>query len=52
MEQLQHSRPYFIVGLVTISAVLTPPDVVTQLLLAAPIWILFEITLVLLRLGI
>lgn len=51
IEQIQESRPYFIVGLVTVSAILTPPDIVTQLLLAAPIWVLFELTLILLRLG-
>lgn len=51
VEQLNEARPYFIVGLVTVSAILTPPDVVTQLLLAFPIWVLFELTLILLRLG-
>ncbi|MBN2720696.1 MAG: twin-arginine translocase subunit TatC [Proteobacteria bacterium] len=41
---LARNRRYFIVGAFIISAALTPPDVVTQLLMAGPILILFEIS--------
>ena len=36
-------RPYVIVGCFVVGMLLTPPDVVSQLLLAIPTWILFEI---------
>jgi len=42
---LSDKRPYVIVGILIISAILTPPDVVSQMLLAAPTYILFEIGL-------
>ena len=44
-EQLAKSRRYVIVGITVVAAVLTPPDVVSQLLLAVPMLILFEGTL-------
>lgn len=44
-EQLRGSRPYFIVGAFVIAAVVTPPDVVSQLLLAVPMCLLFELGL-------
>lgn len=43
-------RPYAIVGAFVIGMVLTPPDVVSQCLLAGPMWLLYEFGLVLLRL--
>jgi sec-independent protein translocase protein TatC len=42
-EQLVKSRPYTIVGAFVIAAILTPPDVVSQLLLAIPMCLLYEI---------
>jgi sec-independent protein translocase protein TatC len=42
-EQLVKSRPYTIVGAFIIAAILTPPDVVSQLLLAIPMCLLYEI---------
>lgn len=39
---LAEKRPYLIVACFAIGAVLTPPDVVSQTLLALPMWILFE----------
>ena len=39
---LVEKRPYLVVGCFVIGAVLTPPDVVSQTLLALPMWILFE----------
>ncbi len=42
-DQLVKSRPYAIVGAFVIAAVLTPPDVISQLLLAIPMCLLYEI---------
>ena len=46
IEQLQEARPYFIVIAFIIAAVVTPPDVVSQLLLAVPMCLLFEVGLI------
>jgi sec-independent protein translocase protein TatC len=45
------SRRYAIVFIVLIAAVLTPPDVVSQILLALPMWILFESSILFMRRG-
>ena len=42
-EQLKESRGYAIVGIFIIAAVITPPDVVSQLMLAIPMCVLYEI---------
>jgi sec-independent protein translocase protein TatC len=42
---LADKRPYVIVGAFTIGAVLTPPDAISQTLLAVPMWMLFELGL-------
>lgn len=42
-EELGRKRPYIIVGCFIIGMVLTPPDVISQTLLAVPMWCLFEI---------
>ena len=44
--QLIKVRRYVIVGIVALAAVITPPDVVSQLMLAIPLLILFESSLV------
>ncbi len=41
-QQLKEKRRYFIVGAFVIAAVLTPPDVISQLSLAIPLMILYE----------
>jgi sec-independent protein translocase protein TatC len=41
-EQLAKKRPYIIVGCFVFGMLLTPPDVISQALLALPMWILFE----------
>ena len=46
LEQLKSVRRYAIVGAFAIAAVLTPPDVVSQLLLAIPLCILYELALI------
>lgn len=45
VETLRRRRPLLVVLLFTGAALLTPPDVVSQLLLALPGWLLFEATL-------
>ncbi len=45
-ESLSAKRPYVIVGSFVIAAVLTPPDVFSQITMAVPMWMLFEIGLV------
>ncbi len=47
--QLVSARRYVIVGIVALAALITPPDVVSQLMLAVPLLILFEGTLVVMR---
>jgi sec-independent protein translocase protein TatC len=44
--QLQKGRRYAIVGVVAIAAVLTPPDIISQLLLAVPLCLLYELAIV------
>ena len=41
-ETLKRARPYVIVGAFIVAAVITPPDVVSQILLAVPLIILYE----------
>ena len=43
VEKLREIRPYVIVGAFVVAAVVTPPDVVSQLLLAIPLCILYEV---------
>jgi sec-independent protein translocase protein TatC len=47
VEKLKSFRPYIIVGAFVIAAIVTPPDVVSQLALAVPMWLLFELGLLL-----
>jgi sec-independent protein translocase protein TatC len=49
LEKLRAARPYVIVGAFVIGAVVTPPDVISQLLLAIPLWVLYEVGLFLAR---
>jgi sec-independent protein translocase protein TatC len=44
--QLREARPYVIVGAFVVAAILTPPDVVSQLLLAVPMCLLYELGMV------
>ena len=41
-EQLKNARPYVIVGAFVIAAIITPPDVISQTLLAVPLILLYE----------
>ncbi|MGM3274354.1 twin-arginine translocase subunit TatC [Ralstonia sp. 24A2] len=47
LEKLRQARPYVVVGAFVIAAVVTPPDVMSQLLLAVPLWLLYELGLIL-----
>ena len=42
-EGLREKRPYIIVGAFVIGMLLTPPDIISQTLLAVPVWLLFEL---------
>ena len=44
-EKLAEKRPYVIVGAFVVGMIITPPDVISQILLAVPMWILFELGL-------
>lgn len=46
IDQLKQWRGYFIVGSFVVSAVVTPPDVISQLALAIPMCILYELGMV------
>jgi len=43
LAKLRSIRSYVIVGAFVVGAVFTPPDVVSQLLLAVPLWLLYEL---------
>ena len=49
-ESLSAKRPYVIIGCFTVGMFLTPPDVISQSLLAIPAWLLFEGGLLMARL--
>ncbi len=43
---LSEKRPYVVVGCFVVGMLLTPPDIISQTLLAVPMWLLFEIGLI------
>jgi sec-independent protein translocase protein TatC len=49
LAKLKEVRPYVIVGAFVISAVVTPPDIMSQLLLAIPLCVLYEFGLLIAR---
>ena len=49
IKQLTEARGYVVVGAFVIAAVVTPPDVVSQFLLAVPLCILYEIGILVAR---
>lgn len=46
VDKLGEKRPYIIIGAFVVGMMLTPPDVISQSLLAVPIWLLFELGLI------
>ncbi len=51
-DQMAAKRPYVIVGAFVIGMLLTPPDIISQFLLAIPVWLLFELGLLMSRIMI
>jgi sec-independent protein translocase protein TatC len=49
-ETLAKQRPYILLGAFVIAAILTPPDVLSQIMLAIPMYLLFEGGLLMARL--
>ena len=49
VEQLREARAYVIVGAFVIAAIITPPDVISQLMLAIPMCLLYEAGLIVAR---
>ncbi|MFM7029415.1 MAG: twin-arginine translocase subunit TatC [Chakrabartia sp.] len=45
LAQLRSGRRYAVVGIATISAVLTPPDLMSQILLLVPMYLLYELAI-------
>lgn len=45
--KLREWRPYVIVGAFVVAAVFTPPDVISQFMLAMPLWLLYELGIIL-----
>ena len=50
-KQLIGMRRYVIVAITAVAAVITPPDVVSQLMLLVPLWLLFEGSLLIMWMG-
>ena len=42
VAKLREIRPYMVVGAFVVGAIFTPPDVVSQSMLAVPLWLLYE----------
>ncbi|SER19524.1 sec-independent protein translocase protein TatC [Nitrosomonas sp. Nm51] len=46
IEKLKEIRPYVIVGSFVIAAIITPPDVISQFMLAVPLCLLYEVGII------
>lgn len=46
VEALREARGYVIVGAFVIGAIFTPPDIISQFMLAVPVWLLYELGIV------
>ena len=46
IAKLREIRPYVIVGAFVVGAIFTPPDVISQFMLAVPVWLLYELGIV------
>ncbi|SFV82280.1 Twin-arginine translocation protein TatC [hydrothermal vent metagenome] len=46
VEKLKNNRPYVIIGAFILGMLLTPPDIISQVLIAIPMWLLFEAGLI------
>ena len=50
-DKLAEKRPYIVLGCFVFGMLLTPPDVISQTLLALPMWLLFEVGVLLARMA-
>jgi sec-independent protein translocase protein TatC len=50
LAQLKAGRRYAVVGIAAVSAVLTPPDILSQILLLVPMYLLYELAIIAIRL--
>ncbi len=46
VEKLKSNRPYVVIGAFVLGMLLTPPDIISQTLIAIPMWLLFEAGLI------
>jgi sec-independent protein translocase protein TatC len=51
LDKLQRNRPMIVLAILVVSAVVTPPDPFTMMLMGVPLWILFEASLVMARIA-
>lgn len=51
IAQLKEARSYVIVGAFVIGAIFTPPDIISQFMLAVPLWLLYEAGIVVAQLS-
>ncbi len=49
LSQLKEARAYVVVGAFVLGAIFTPPDIVSQFMLALPLWLLYEAGLLVVR---
>jgi len=49
ISQLREWRGYVIVGAFVLGAIFTPPDIISQFMLAIPLWLLYEVGIVIAR---
>lgn len=49
IAQLKEVRGYVVVGAFVLGAIFTPPDIISQIMLAIPLWMLFELGLLVAR---
>ena len=50
LAQLKAGRRYAVVGIAAVSAVLTPPDILSQILLLVPMYLLYELAIIAIQL--
>ena len=51
ISQLKEARSYVIVGAFIIGAIFTPPDIISQFMLALPLWLLYEVGILVAQLS-
>lgn len=52
VEQLKEARSYVVVGAFILGAIFTPPDIISQFMLAVPLWLLYELGIIVARYSI